>query len=157
MIILLLVLTIIAIGLCVFIAAKHDFESFGIGFLSSCVAIGGGGFAIFLLICLFSQIDGLVSGRYIDQKIDMYTEENTNIENQINELVKQYMDYESDTYSDFKGDSAITLVTLYPELKSDELVKSQIDIYTNNNQKIRELKENKIDLKSAKWWLYFGK
>ena len=48
------------------------------------------------------------------------------------------------------------LVTLYPELKADTLVAKQIEIYTNNNQKIKELKEQKLYGKVYKWWLYFG-
>ena len=45
---------------------------------------------------------------------------------------------------------------MYPELKSDKLVEEQISVYEENNKKIRELKEDKIDLKVKKWWLYFG-
>ena len=53
-------------------------------------------------------------------------------------------------------ESSITLVSLYPELKSDELVKKQIAVYQENNKKIINLKEKQIDANVAKWWLYFG-
>ena len=65
--------------------------------------------------------------------------------------------FETDTYGELKNESSITLVSLYPDLKSDELVKKQIDVYESNNKEIREMKEKKIDLKVLKWWLYFGK
>ena len=93
----------------------------------------------------------------IDDMIAMYTEENQNIENQIDVVVSKYMDFESGTLTELKGDSAITLVSLYPELKSDELVKTQIATYQANNEKLKELKEQKINARVYKWWLYFGK
>lgn len=92
----------------------------------------------------------------MDEKIAMYQEENTKIEKQIDTLVSNYMNYESDTYEKFKSESSITLVSMYPELKSDKLVEEQISVYEENNKKIREFKEDKIDLKVKKWWLYFG-
>lgn len=101
--------------------------------------------------------DDVVSGKYIDEKIAMYQEENANIEKQIDALVQNYMNYESDTFSEFKSEDSMTLVSLYPELKSDELVQNQITVYTENSKKIKELKEQKIDVAKSKWWLYFGK
>lgn len=116
--------------------------------------------AIGTVICMVSLIVLCVKvseGRVIDQKIAMYTEENAVIESQINEVVTEYMKYETDTFTGLKEDSAITLVSLYPELKSDELVKTQIATYTANNEKIKSLKESKINQSVYRWWLYFGK
>ena len=118
------------------------------------------GLSIFLTVCVI--IAGvwvssyLVSSSYIDDKISMYQEENTNIEKQLDELVNNYMIYESDTLTKFKAESSITLVSLYPELKSDTLVATQITTYTDNNNRIKDLKEKQINSKMARWWLYFG-
>lgn len=111
-------------------------------------------------VCLIVGIVLCVSvtdGSVIDKKIAMYQKENTKIENQMDILVSQYMKFETDTYGELKNESSITLVSLYPDLKSDELVKKQIEVYESNNKEIREMKEKKIDLKVLKWWLYFGK
>lgn len=113
-------------------------------------------FFVFFIISIFVGI-GVMNGRTLDSKIAMYSEENKNIETEINILVEQYMDYESGTYGELKGESSITLVSLYPELKADTLVAKQIEVYIENNEKIKELKEKKIDLSTKKWWLYFGK
>lgn len=106
---------------------------------------------IVFIVCYFT--DGLVA----PQKIKMYEEENKKIEEQIDTLVKQYMEYEGKTLVEFKGDSSVTLVTLYPELKSDTLVSKQVETYIKNNNKIKKLKEAEIDMKIGKWLLYFGK
>ena len=99
----------------------------------------------------------IADGLIIDEKIAMYQEENEKIENDIDRLVTQYMEYESETLGDLKGDSSITLVSLYPELKADELVKAQIETYQANNTKIKMLKADKLEISVAKWWIYFGK
>lgn len=133
-----------------------------IGFLVSCVVIESDTAGFFLMcsgvlfvIAIFLGV--LVSnGRTIDEKITMYQEENNKIEKQLDTLVSNYMNYESNTYEKLKSESSVTLVSMYPELKSDKLVEEQISVYEENNKKIRELKEDKINLKVKKWWLYFG-
>lgn len=133
-----------------------------IGFIVSCVTVEDDIAGFFLMcsgvlfvIAIFLGV--LVSnGRTIDEKITMYQEENNKIEKQLDTLVSNYMDYESNTYEKFKSESSVTLVSMYPELKSDKLVEEQISVYEENNKKIRELKEDKINLKVKKWWLYFG-
>ena len=111
------------------------------------------------LICLIVTLGftaSVVNSKYIVEKITMYEQQNKQIEEQIDTVVKQYQEYESDTYIKTSSESSITLVSLYPDLKSDELVKKQIKVYQDNNKKITELKEKQINAKATKWWLYFG-
>jgi hypothetical protein len=70
--------------------------------------------------------------------------------------VKDYQEYESGVFADAGSESAITLVSLYPELKADQLVSSQLDIYVQNNEMIKSLKLEKINADVVRWWLYFG-
>ena len=94
----------------------------------------------------------------IDKKIAMYQEENTLIEEKVKNTVMAYMDYEQETYDNLvKNADLETLLITYPELNSNELVKSQIDTYVQNNNKLKELKEKQIDKSTMDWWLYFGK
>lgn len=97
------------------------------------------------------------SNDVIDDKIAMYQEENTKIEEQIAIVVSDYMEHESKVFDSAKVSSPVILAQLYPELKSDELVKSQIDIYIANNEEIKDLKLKKINASVYRWWLYFGK
>ena len=122
----------------------------GFPFFSSLIMWG---LAIFTFHCWMS----ISTEHVLDQKIVMYEEENTSIEQSIGSIVEDYMDYESNAYSDLKSQDLIELVTNFPELKADALVQEEIDIYIENNQKIKELKEEKIDLSTMKWLLYFGK
>jgi uncharacterized membrane protein YhiD involved in acid resistance len=115
--------------------------------------IAGGVVSFIAVIVLCIMVSGL---KTLDNKIEMYQTENTNIENQIAQCVSEYQKYETDIFTEVSPDSAITLVSLYPELKADELVKKQIEVYVANNEKIKELKEKKIMGNVYRWWLYFG-
>lgn len=115
--------------------------------------ISGGVISFITFIVLCVSVSGL---KVIDAKIEMYQTENTNIENQITECVKQYQQYETDIFTEVTPESAVTLISLYPELKADTLVAKQIEVYLANNQKIKELKESKISGDVYRWWLYFG-
>lgn len=108
------------------------------------------------IACIFYIVTYMVDGITAKPKIEMYQEENEKIEEDINILVKEYMEYEKDTYKEFKTESVTTLIALFPDLKSDELVNKQINIYVENNNKIKELKEKEIDMSIGKWLLYFG-
>lgn len=92
----------------------------------------------------------------IDQKIAMYEQENTKIEQQIETAVTSYQQHEKDVFTEVKPDSYMQLVSIYPELKSDTLVKEQIKTYQSNNKKIKELKVTAINGNVKRWWLYFG-
>ena len=98
----------------------------------------------------------VTSAWVIDEKINLYETENNKIDNQLCEIVENYKGYEKDTFESLKNKNADTLISLYPELKTDTLVKEQIKIYTNNRKKIIKLKQGKIDIKPLRWWLYFG-
>lgn len=112
-------------------------------------------FVISLGMIIWNSID-VVKGRTYDKKIEMYQKENKKIESQVDVVVQKYMQHEDKTFLAAKSENSMTLVSLYPDLKSDSLVKEQIQIYNKNNSKIKSLKESQIDVTTAKWWLYFG-
>lgn len=101
-------------------------------------------------------LGSIINSRTLDDKIELYQAQNNEIEARLSETVSQYMQYETDTYRDLKGESCITLVSLYPELKADELISKQCELYIANNENITKLKEEKINVRNYKWWLYFG-
>lgn len=103
---------------------------------------------------LFSRLSSMM---VIDEKIAMYSEENAKIETQLAEAVEQYRAYETNVFQSVAPESAVTLVTLYPELKADTLVQAQMDVYVANNAQIKELKVSKLNEPIYRWWLYFGR
>lgn len=128
---------------------SHSFFTF-MSWVSGIVVLGS-----FISFCSLSTT--VSTENTIDEKIKMYQEENANIEKDIDKVVKEYLKHEHDTYADLKNESSITLVTLFPDLKSDNLVQQQLNIYVRNNSTIKYLKEEKIDIAKKKWILYFGR
>ncbi len=147
MAILCFVLAIICIVVYARLSKKYDVEwinAFTIIFI-----------ALAVLFC-FLGIPGTIDSRYTDQKIQMYQEENEKIEEDVNVIITQYMEHENETFDMSKIESSTVLIQMYPELKSNELVSKQIDIYNENNKKIKKLRLEKIKNQKAKFYLYFG-
>ena len=118
----------------------------GIGFLFSIIAF-------ITIIILGIHVKSL---SVIDSRIEMYEEENARIEQQIADVVEEYQKYETDIFMEVSPESAVTMVSLYPELKSDSLVQAQIEVYVENNKTIKYLKDKQINGDVYRWWLYFG-
>lgn len=144
---LILVLSVIMIASTVFIEDKDASD-----------VIAGIGCIIFFIVSILSilSLSEVIDARDTEKQIVMYQEENAVIEQQISTLVENYMAYEGETLKEFSVKDGMSLISLYPELKSDNLVIKQMDIYTENNKQIKKLKERLIDVNSIRWWLYFG-
>lgn len=94
----------------------------------------------------------------IPAQIAMYEEENALIEEKVSNTVTKYMEYEKGIVIEVSpDDDAFTLVSLYPELGSDVLVSNEIEIYVSNNNQIKELKSEALNIPNYRFWLYFGR
>ena len=143
-----ILLLIIGIGLTCRIFMDNDTGEVlsGFGFFISVVA----------LIGIIINIGILINGRTLDDKIAMYEQENAAIEQSVDVLVKDYYRHESDTYSSLTPENAVLFASAYPELQSNELATKQLEIYVENNNNIKELKKDQINLSKNRFWLYFG-
>ena len=131
--------------------------------IASCGIVIGCIAEFIVVCCIIGCAFGISQLKVADRKIQMYEEENNNIQNQVAEIVKNYQDYEQNTYTeslkniDISNTDVVVLSQLYPDIKSNEMVSKQIQIYQDNNNKIKEIKEEKLNNEICKWWLYFGK
>lgn len=114
------------------------------------------------VICFITLIAALcvatqcVAAINIDNRIEIYATENAAIDQEISEIVSSYTEHETKTFKNVKDKDAVSMVTMFPELKSDELVKEQIVTYRANKREIKMLKCKKLDYRVYAWWLYFG-
>ena len=95
------------------------------------------------ILIIWAGIEGVIlcNRMTIDDRIAMYQEENALIEQRVASTVDKYMQFERDVMVEVSpDDDIITLVALYPELKSDELVKQEMQLYIDNNKTIKDLK-----------------
>ena len=161
MFILILGLSVIAIVICIIVSSKTEpnrYCEFSVHELFFVLAWAFGVIASAMVVTICGLTPKVATASTIDDKIAMYQEENAEIEQDIDRIVEEYLKHEQDTFTDLKTEeSSITLVTLFPELKSDTLVQRQLEIYVANNAKIKSLREERIDIAKLKWLLYFGK
>jgi hypothetical protein len=72
-------------------------------------------------------------------------------------IVNKYLLYESETLEKVKVNSEnIIALSMYPELKGNEFLKSQIDIVVKNQDEITKLKLSKAELNAYKLWIFMG-
>ena len=128
---------------------SYYFEEFGI-------FTGIGAFVVGIAVVVVTVC--LVDVTYrADKMIQIYTEENEEVEKKLENAVQNYMQYEKDIMISVSPDTdTISLISLYPDLKSDKLVESEIETYISNNDKIKELRADKTYKSTYKFLLFFG-
>ena len=150
----------IILGVCVvlfvlgyFLYKNTDCEDLGVALILSGVSVG-----ITFLIILFIALAFYNSTKSTaDLQIKVYEEQNDVLMAQIEPLVEKYLNYEKETYSNLKVDSnTLVAMSMYPELKSDEFVQSQIKIIMENQKKITNLRLSKAKLNAYKLWIFVG-
>ena len=92
-----------------------------------------------------------------DKKIAVLEERNELVLKQIEPIVNRYLLYESETLEKVKINTEnIIGLSMYPELKGNEFLKSQIDIIVKNQDEITQLKLSKAELNAYKLWIFMG-
>lgn len=145
-----LAIFIVCIVFCYIYRDEDAVVGWGVGTMFSGICF------IVLIIAIICGATELVTSKKIDAKIEMYTEENTKIELAITETIEKYLEHEYKIFDSLQGEDIQTLLVVYPEINSNELVKHQMEIFIKNNDKIKQLKNDKINLSTWKFLIYFG-
>lgn len=145
----------IALGL-VLLAEIIDGSTNKFGFLSVVPGVLGAVFAIVFGIWTFWNLIVVASGFGIQEKIQIYEDQNTQIEQSIDAAVKAYCEHEQITYVQMSDGAVALVAAAYPELASSELVKTQMEVWTSNSKELKDLKSDLVDFHRAQYFLYFG-
>lgn len=144
----------IALGF-VLLAEIIDGSTNKFGFLAVVPGVLGAVFAIVFGIWTLWNIITVASGFGIQEKIQIYEEQNAQIEQSIDAAVKAYCEHEQITYVQM-SDGVALVAAAYPELASSELVKTQMEVWTSNSNELKDLKSDLVDFHRAQYFLYFG-
>lgn len=109
-----------------------------------------------IIVVVIVLIINLVNCKVIEQKIEVLTENNNQIEEKLYITLQAYCEHENKTLIEISPDNPEVILLVYPELKADQLFESYILTLKSNNTEIRNLKIKKINESIYKWWLYFG-
>lgn len=145
----------IALGL-VLLAEFIDGSTNKFGFLAVVPGVLGAVFAIIFGIWTIWNIFIVASGFGIEEKIQIYEDQNAQIEQSIDAAVQAYCEHEQITYTRMSGDAIALVAAAYPELASSELVKTQMEVWTSNSYELKEMKSDLVDFNKARYFLYFG-
>lgn len=141
-----LTISLLIIG---FISYRSYDEDVGLGFF--------GASAIFLAITLIVLTYYNEIKSTCDKEIAVLEERNELVLKQIEPIINRYLLYESETLEKVKISSEnIIALSMYPELKGNEFLKSQIDIVVKNQDGITNLKLRKARLNVFKLWIFMG-
>lgn len=145
----------IALGL-VLLAEIIDGSTNKFGFLAVVPGVLGTIFTIIFSIWTLWNIIVVASGFGIQEKIQIYEDQNTQIEQSIDAAVKAYCEHEQITYVQMSDGAVALVAAAYPELASSELVKTQMEVWTSNSKELKDLKSDLVDFHRAQYFLYFG-
>lgn len=92
-------------------------------------------------------------------KLEVLNQQNEIVLAQIEPLVQQAMNYESNTYKEFKltPENIVAFGNMYPQLQANSFIQSQINIIVENQKEIKDLKLRIASLNAYRLWLFTKK
>ncbi len=143
---------LLVIGIILFVIGLHydNVPSFGIGLILGVIGL----LSTLVGIANYNKVATTVDARQL-----VLEEQNQIVLSQIEPLVQQALEHESNTYKDFKLEAAkvIAFTQLYPNLKANSFLNKQIDIILANQEEIKQLKLDKASLNAYHFWLWTPK
>ena len=122
----------------------------------------GTGVTVFIITAIITIIVG-VSYNSIKStssvQIEVLNKQNEIVLTQIEPLVQQALNYESNTYKEFKltSENIIAFGNMYPQLQANSFIQSQINIIVENQKEIKDLKLKIASLNAYRLWLFTKK
>lgn len=91
--------------------------------------------------------------------MEVLNSQNETVLAQIEPLVQQALNYESNTYKEFKltPENIVTFGNMYPQLQANSFIQSQINIIVENQKEIKDLKLKIASLNAYRLWLFTKK
>ena len=92
-------------------------------------------------------------------QLEVLNSQNEIVLAQIEPLVQQAMNYESNTYKEFKltPENIVAFGNMYPQLQANAFIQSQINIIVENQKEIKDLKLRIASLNAYRLWLFTKK
>jgi hypothetical protein len=92
-------------------------------------------------------------------QLKVLNEQNEIVLAQIEPLVQQAMNYESNTYKEVKltPENIVAFGNMYPQLQANSFIQSQINIIVENQKEIKDLKLKIASLNAYRLWLFTKK
>ena len=113
-----------------------------------------GSISIIAILCCW----GVYSYRAetINSQLEVLESQNAIILSQIEPVIQKALDFESNTYKELKvnPENIITISQIYPDLKDNSFIQTQLSVILTNQQQITQLKLNKATLNAFHFWIW---
>lgn len=114
------------------------------------------------LFVIFAFITLIIWGCYsydkntIDKQLLVLEEQNELVLKQIEPIIQKALEYESNTYKELglSADKLIAVGNIYPDLKNNVFIQTQMQVIINNQKDIRDLKLMKARLGGYRFWIW---
>ena len=92
-------------------------------------------------------------------RLEVLNSQNEIVLAQIEPLVQQALNYESNTYKELKmtPENIVAFSNMYPQLQANSFIQSQINIIVENQKEIKDLKLRIASLNAYHLWLFTKK
>ena len=92
----------------------------------------------------------------IDSRLNIIEEQNNIILAQVEPVVQKALEFESNTYKELKisSEKLIALGNMYPNLKDNTFIQTQLQIIIDNQNTIRKLKLTKAKMNAYRFWIW---
>lgn len=92
----------------------------------------------------------------IGSQLEVLETQNKIILSQIEPVIQKALDFESNTYKELKvsPENIITISQIYPDLKDNSFIQTQLSVILTNQQQITQLKLNKATLNAFHFWIW---
>ena len=116
-------------------------------------------FTITLLVIVVSGVRYNAIKSTADAQLKVLNSQNEIVLAQIEPLVQQALNYESNTYKEFKltPENIVAFGNMYPQLQANAFIQSQINIIVENQKEIKDLKLRIASLNAYHLWLFTKK
>ena len=121
-----------------------------IGFLCSIVVL----VTILVVGCNYNSVKSTANAQ-----LEVLNSQNEIVLTQIEPLVQQALNYESNTYKELKltPENIVAFGNMYPQLQANSFIQSQINIIVENQKEIKDLKLEIASLNAYRLWLFTKK
>ena len=116
-------------------------------------------FAVTLLVIIGLGVQYNSIKSTANARLEVLNSQNEIVLAQIEPLVQQALDYESNTYKELKmtPENIVAFSNMYPQLQANSFIQSQINIIVENQKEIKDLKLRIASLNAYHLWLFTKK
>lgn len=122
-------------------------------------AIGGTSVLLFVVTLCVTIVAGVKYNSIkstATAQLEVLNSQNEIVLAQIEPLVQQALNYESNTYKEFKmtPENIVAFSNMYPQLQANSFIQSQINVIIENQKEIKNLKLKIASLNAYRLWLF---